>query len=91
MERLAAREAVDGADLFALHFDGKRRARVHRAAVDNHRAGAARAAVADALVAREVRAVADRVEQGDARLDAQIDARAVDRQRDRHVAGADGT
>ena len=41
----------------ALHLDGERRARVDGAAVDDHRAGAAGAAIADALVAGEVRRV----------------------------------
>ena len=82
-------EAVDGANLLALHFDGERRARIDRAAVDDHRAGAAGAAIADALVAGEIGAIPDRVEQGDPRLDLQLEPLAVDHQGHRHVAGAD--
>ena len=89
MQRRAVREAVDGANLLALHFDRQRRAGVHRAAVDDHRAGAAGAAIADALVAGHVGARADRVEQGDARFDPQIEPLAVDHQGHRHVARAD--
>ena len=70
---VAVGQAVDGANLLALHLDGERRAGVDRAAVDDHRAGAAGAAIADALVAGEVGAVAQRVEQRDARLDPQIE------------------
>ena len=77
MQRVAVGQAVDGADLFALHLDGERRARVDRAAVDDHRAGAAGAAVADALVAGQIGAVAQRVEQRDARLDRQVEPLAV--------------
>src|SRR5215471_2636987 len=63
------REPVHGADLLALDLDRQRRARVDRPAVDDHRAGAAGAAIAAALVAREIGAHAQRVEQRDARLD----------------------
>src|SRR5262245_35018180 len=63
VQRRAVGEAVHGANLLALHFDGQRRTRVRRLAVDDHRAGAADAAVAAALVAGDVGLVADRVEQ----------------------------
>src|SRR5215204_6168843 len=63
--QLAARggEPVDGADLLALDFDRQRRTRVDGAAVDDHRAGAAGAAIATALVAGQVGPHAQRVEQ----------------------------
>ena len=80
---------VDGANLLALHLDRQRRAGVDRAAVDDHRAGAAGAAIAAALVAGEVGAHAQRVEQRHARLDHQIDLPAVHRETHRHFAGAD--
>jgi hypothetical protein len=88
MQRVAVREAVDGADLFALHLDRQRRAPIHRAAVDDHRAGAARSAIADAFVAGEIGARAKRVEQRDPRLDPEIDPLAVDGERDRHFTRA---
>src|SRR5437588_10437834 len=50
MERSAAGQAVDRANLLALHLDGERRARVDGPAVHNHRASAARPAIAHALV-----------------------------------------
>ena len=80
---------VDVADLLALHFDRERRAGIDRAAVDEHRAGAAGAAIAAALVAGQVGAHAQRVEQRDARLDHQIELPAVDGQPHRHLAGPD--
>ena len=89
MQRVAVREAVDGANLLALHLDRQRRAGVDRAAVDDHRAGAAGAAVAAALVAGQVGAHAERIEQRDARLDPGVESLAVDHQRDRHLARAD--
>src|SRR5436190_7666548 len=49
MQPAVALEAVDGANLLADDFDGERRAGVRRLAVDDHRAGAADAAVAAAL------------------------------------------
>ncbi len=90
MQLVAVGEAVDGANLLALHLDRQRRAGVDRAAVDDHRAGAAGAAIAAALVAGEIGAHAQRVEQRDARLDHQIDLPAVHVQAHRHVAGPDG-
>ena len=53
----------------ALHLDRERRAGVDRPAVDDHRAGAAGAAIAAALVAGQIGAHAQRVEQRDPRLD----------------------
>src|SRR5436190_1007386 len=53
------------------------------------RADAARPAVAHALVPDEIGPLPQRVEQGDARLDPQIDALAVHHQLDRHFAGPD--
>src|SRR5262245_47124060 len=85
----AGGEAVHGANLLALALDRERRARVDRAAVDDHRAGAAGAAVAAAFVARHVDAHAQRVEQRHARLDRQAAHLAVDVEGDRHGAGTD--
>src|SRR4051812_23544756 len=65
MQRLAGREAVHRANLLALDVDGERRTRIDRAAVDDHRAGAAGAAIAAPLVAGEIGAHAKRVEQRD--------------------------
>ena len=59
-------------------------------AVDDHRAGAAGAAIADALVAGQVGAHAQRVEQRDPRLDPEIETLAVDHEADRHLAWTDG-
>src|SRR4051794_10796906 len=49
-----SREPVDVANLLALDLDGECRAGVDRTAVDQHRAGAAGAAIAAALVAGQV-------------------------------------
>ena len=70
MQRVAVGQPVDVADLLALDFDRQRRAGIHGAAVDEHRAGAAGAAIAAALVAGQVGAHAQRIQQRDARLDA---------------------
>src|SRR5207247_6393084 len=50
IQRGAARQAFHRANLFALDVDRQRRARVDRAAVDDHRARAAAAAAADPFV-----------------------------------------
>src|ERR1019366_8597011 len=89
MQRGASREAFHGPNLFALHFDRKRRARIHRAAVHDHRAGAAGAAIAHALVAGHVGTRTDRIEQRHARFDLEIQPLAVHEQLDRHFAGSD--
>ena len=83
-----ARQSVDRADLFALHFDRERRAGIDGAAVDDHRAGTAGAAIAHPLVAGEIGAVADGIEQRHTRFDPEIHALAVDHQRHRHFTGS---
>ena len=56
---------------------------------DDDRAGAARAAIADALRPGDLEPRAHRVKQRDARFDLQLQPPAVDRQRDRHLARTD--
>src|SRR5262249_11290706 len=87
----AGGQAVDAANLLALDFDRERRARVDRAAIDDHRARAARAAIAAALVAghRFFEMHAQRVEQRRARLDLEPYGLSVDVERHRHGTGAD--
>src|SRR5262245_1375139 len=85
MQGGAIGQAIDGADLLALHLDGQRGARIRRASVDDHRAGAALATVADTLVAGQVGPVAQGVEQGHPRFNPQVEALAVDQQLDRHL------
>jgi hypothetical protein len=87
VERVAVGETVNRADVAALRFDGQHRARVIRSSVDNYRAGAARAAIADALLPGDIEPRAHCVEQGDARLDPQLMPPPVNRQRDRNIAG----
>ena len=89
MQRRAVCQTVDRANLLADRFNRERRARVCGPAVDDHRAGAADAAIASALVAGDVGVVADGVEQRHARLDPKRHALAVDHQLDRHLAGSD--
>src|SRR6516225_3449464 len=91
MQLAVLREAVDVANLLALDLDRERRARIHRASIDDHRAGAARAAIAPALVAGHwlVEMHAQRIEQCRARLDLETNRLAVDVQRHRYGAGAD--
>ena len=82
MEHRAVTQSFDGANILALRFDGQHRAGVGRLAIDNGRACSTRAAVAHALEARDVEAVAKRVEQCDARFDLERTFRAVDGQCD---------
>ena len=79
---LAAHQALDGRDLVALGLERERQAGVARHAVDQHRAGAALAALAAGLGAGQAEPLAEDVEQRPARLDEQPVAPAVDEERD---------
>src|SRR5215813_4163930 len=72
MEIAVLFESFDGPNLLALRLDGQRRAGINRLAVHDHRAGAACGAVADAFGPGDVQIVPQRVEQSDARFDAQL-------------------
>ena len=65
---LAVRNAFDGLDVLALRVDGQDGAAVHGFAVDDDGAGAAGGPVAHALGAGQIQMIAQRVEQGNARL-----------------------
>ena len=80
-------EALDGRDLVALGVGGEHQAGLDRLAVEEHRAGAAGAAVADLLGAGEVEVVAQRVEQRHPRLDGHLPHRAVHLQVQRDGVG----
>ena len=90
VERLALGDAFDGADVPALRFDGQHRARVIGSSVDDHRAGAARAAVADAFLAGDLEARAQRVEQRHPRLHRQRVPSSIHGQRDGDITRSDG-
>jgi tetratricopeptide (TPR) repeat protein len=75
-------------DTEALHVDRQRRARVDRPPADQHRAGAAGTAIAAALVAREIRAHAERIQQGYSWLNHEVELSTVDGQPYRHFARA---
>ena len=83
------REPFDRRDLLPLRLEGEHRAGVDGLAPDDHGAGPAGGAVAHLLGSREVEVVAQRVEQGHARLDLDLLGRAIDPQRDWDLAGAE--
>src|SRR5262249_53088110 len=62
-------ESLGRGDLLALRLDGEHGAGVDRLVIEEHGAGAAGTAVADPFAAGDVEVIAQRVEQGDARLD----------------------
>ena len=66
--RLAVGDAFDGLNVLALRVDGQNGATVHGFPVEDDGAGAAGGPVAHALGAGQIQMVAQRVEQGDARL-----------------------
>ena len=68
------RDALDGEDLGAVVADRQRQARIDPPAVDQHRAGAALAAVAALLGAGQVQPLAQEIEQRDARV-VELDSR----------------
>src|SRR5262249_29060298 len=61
---------------------------INRMAIDDHCASAARAAVANFFCPGQVEPVAERIEQGDARLDVEAPVLAVDLEADWDFAGA---
>ena len=84
MARLA--KAFHGGDLRALRVDGKHGAGVHGFSVHQHGAGAAGAAIADALGAGKLKLIAQGVQQSDARLKLCIELLAIHIERYRNFA-----
>ena len=72
VQRLGRAEALDGGDVDAFLHHRERQAGVDAAAVDEHGAGAALAAVAALLGAGQAGVFAQRIEQRDARLEHQF-------------------
>src|ERR1019366_4630211 len=72
------RETLDGLDIAALRVDGQNATCVDALAGQDDGAGSTGAAVADLLGAGVVEVIAQRVEQGDAGLDGEVDGFAVD-------------
>ena len=70
VELAAVDQRLGRLDLLALGLQGQHGAGVDRLAVEQDGAGAAGAAIADALAAGDVEVIAQGVEQRDARLDA---------------------
>src|SRR2546422_277813 len=90
VQRGSACETIHRANLLALHLNREGRARIRRPAVDDHRAGTAGAAIADALVAGKVGTRAQRIEERHPRLDFQIEAFAVHQKLNGNFARANG-
>ena len=68
MQPVAVRDALDRQDLGAVVADRERQAGIDPPPVDEHRAGAALAAVAALLGAGQIEPLAQQVEQRDARV-----------------------
>ena len=68
MQLVAARDALDGEDVGAVMADRQSQARIDPSAVDQHRAGAALAAVASLFGSGQVETLAQEIEQRDARV-----------------------
>ena len=68
VQDFALGQPFDRGDLRAVQADGKRQTGIDAPAVDQHRAGAALAAVAALLGSGEIEPLAQQVEQGDARI-----------------------
>jgi hypothetical protein len=87
VQRAVAGEPFDGRDLVALLHDRKGQAGVDPTAVDQHGAGAALPEVAPLLGAGQPEMLAQRVEQGGARVQLQAVLGAVDPERDLEAIG----
>ena len=83
MRLLLLAKPLHRSDLAAVVHHGQRQAGIDALAIDQHGAGAALAAVAALLGAGQVQHFAQRIEQGDARLDIELVLGAVDAQRER--------
>ncbi len=86
MEMARIAEAFHGGDLRILRVDGQHRAGVNGFVVHQHGAGAAGAAIANALGAGKLKLVAQSVQQGDARLKLRVELLAVHIERYRNLA-----
>ena len=84
---VAVGEALDRRDRRAVGLRREHRARLHRLAVDQHRARAAARRVAADLRAGEAARLAEVLHEQRARLDVVVLRRAVDRHPDLHGAG----
>ena len=80
IELVAVAEALHRMDGGELEGDRQQAARIDRIAVDQHRAGAAGAAVADPLGTRQLQMIAQGVEQRRPRLEHQVHGLVVDPQ-----------
>jgi hypothetical protein len=72
MQLIAIRQPLNGGDLFALGHDGQSQAGKHSPSGDVHRARTASAMITTFLRAGQLEPFADRVEQRDARIDAEL-------------------
>lgn len=72
-------QALHGRDLAVLVLDGQGEAGIDALAINEHGAGPAGALVAALLRARQMKMVAQQVEQGCSRIDVDIDGRSVDK------------
>ena len=88
MQRVAAREALDGGDLRAVLHHRESEARIDPPAIDQDRAGAALAVVAALLGPGEIEMQAQQVEQRRPRRDREFVLDAIDVQGNRHSRSA---
>jgi hypothetical protein len=84
----ALSDSFDGLDILTLRVDGEHGATVDDFTVHDDGAGAASAAIADALGAGEIEAIAQRVAKRDTRLDGEALILTVDFECDGNFAGA---
>src|SRR5712691_2921070 len=82
MERAVRGKALDRRDLAAVRLDTEQRAGLHRFAVQQHRAGAARRGVAADDGYRQPEPIAQDVDEQLARFELELVGVAVDRERD---------
>ena len=82
MQGVAGGETFDRRDLLALGGQRQRQAGDYATVVNQHGAGAALAVIATLLAAGHSKMLAQRVEHGRARIDAQMLVLAIDMQRD---------
>src|SRR5262249_16658273 len=87
VQSLPGQQAFDRRYLLSLSFDCQHRARINGFAIDDHRTGTARSAVAHAFSAGKVQIVAQRIQQRDAWFHLNRLGLSVYRQLNGHFAG----
>src|SRR5581483_1165907 len=88
MQLAVLHERLHRGNGLSLRLNGQHRASVDGLVVEQHGAGAALAAIANALGSRDIKLIAQRIQQSDTRLNLEAAGLAIDGESDGDFAGA---